>query len=201
MLKMLETGWFDRAVRNGRVNLVIYQGLIEHVGRIGGSPWDRRGPRYVMTADNQSVAYAGPFHGDAYVGLVKRLEKSEIYSYFTPQGWARVEDLPLYVAVLKQAQREVERRYGAGSFVILMWYDKSILDADPTEQFREAGLHVIPINRVIPDINENRAAYVLADEDWHPNALANQKIAEFLAHAVGPQHCYAGDRSKTAVAQ
>jgi len=201
MLRMLETGRFDRAVSDGPVNLVIYQGIIEHVARMVGSPWDPRGPQYVMTADNQSVAYVGPFHGNAYVGLLEWLEKSEIYSYFTPYALARAQDLPLYVAVLKQAQREVERRYGEGSFVILMWYDKQILDADPTEQFKEAGLNVIPIDRVIPDVNENRAAYVLADEDWHPNALANKKIAEFLAHTVGPQHCYAGDRSKTAVAQ
>ena len=57
------------------------------------------------------------------------------------------------------------------------------------DRFKEAGLNVIPIDRVIPDIKENRASYVLADQDWHPNAVANQRIAEFLAREVGPQHC------------
>jgi hypothetical protein len=204
MLRMLETGRFDRVVGDGPVNLVIYQGISEHVARVvGATTWDLRGPRYVMTADNQGVAYVGRFHGNAYAALLKWLNKSEIYSYFANRfldGRARVEDLPLYVAVLKQAQREVERRYGAGSFVILMWYDKDILDADPTEQFKEAGLNVIPIDRVIPDIIENHASYVLADEDGHPNATANQRIAEFLAHTVGLQHCDAKDHSKNAAA-
>ena len=205
MLRLLETGRFDRVVGDGPINLVVYQGIIEHVARVvGATTWDPRGPRYVMTTDQGGVAYAGPFHGNAYVALLEWLEKNEMYLYFASRffdGRARIEDLPLYVAVLKQAQGEVERRFGAGSFIILIWYDKDILDADPTEQFKEAGLNVIPIDRVIPDINENRTAYVLADEDWHPNVAANQRIAGFLAHEVGPQHCHAQDGIKNAASQ
>ena len=110
----------------------------------------------------------------------------------------RLEDL---IAILKQAQWEIERRYGAGSFVIVFWYNKQILGADPTEQFKEAGLNVIGIDRIIPDINENSAAYAVATVDLHPNAVANHQIAEFLAHAVGPQHCDARDHNKNAAAQ
>jgi hypothetical protein len=193
MLRMLETGRFDRVVGDGPTNLVIYQAIVEHVARVvGRNTWDPRGPQYLITADNQRVAYVGPFHSNAYVVLLEWLERSDIYSYVTSKFFyeqARVQDVPLYVAILKQVKREVEQRYGAGTFVIVMWYDSEVLDADPTEQFKEAGLNVIPIDHVIPDITENRASYVLADQDWHPNAVANQRIAEFLAREVGPQHC------------
>jgi len=113
----------------------------------------------------------------------------------------RLEDLPLYIAILKQAQREIERRYGAGAFIILFWYNKQVLGADPIEQFKEAGLDVIPIDRIISDIDKNSAAYVLAEVDLHPNAVANHQIAAFLAHAVGPQHCDARDHGKNAATQ
>jgi len=84
MLRMLETGVVDRVMGDDPVNLVIYQGIVEHVARVvGRNTWDPRGPRYVMTADKQGVAYVGPFHGDAYVALLEWLEKSEIYSYVT----------------------------------------------------------------------------------------------------------------------
>jgi hypothetical protein len=205
MLRMLETGRFDRIVGDDSVSLVVYQGIVEHVARVvGRNTWDPRGPRYVMTSDQQAVAYVGPFHGNAYVALLEWLEKSEIYSYVTGRVFyeqPRLEDLPLYIAILKQAQREIERRYGAGSFIIVFWYNKEILGADPTEQFKEAGLNVISIERIIPDINENGAAYVIATVDLHPNAAANHQIAEFLARAVGPQHCDARAQSKNAAAQ
>src|SRR5262249_36141114 len=205
MLRMLETGRFDRVVGDDTINLVIYQGIVEHVGRVvGRNTWDPRGPRYVMTADKQGVEYVGPFHGNAYVALLEWLEKSEIYSYVTSRFFfeqPRVEDLALYVAILKQTQGEVERRYGPGSFLILFWFENEILGADPTEQFKEAGLNVIPIERIITDINENGAAYRLAAVDPHPNAEANQRIAEFLAHGVGPQHCRGQNRSKNAARQ
>src|SRR5262249_17640600 len=103
MLRMLETGRLDRAGDNGPVNLGIYQRMVEHVARVvGRNTWDPRGPRYVMTADNQRVEYVGPFHGNAYVALLEWLEKSEIYSYVTGRFFyeqARVRDVPLYIAV------------------------------------------------------------------------------------------------------
>src|SRR5262249_43624964 len=152
MLRMLETGKLHRVVGNNSINLVVYQGIVDHVGRIvGRNTWDLRGPRYVMTADEQGVAYVGPFRSDAYVTFLQQLKKSEIYSYFTSRFFddrPHVEDLPLYIAILKQAQREVERRYGAGSFIILFWYDNETLGTDPTKQFNEAGLNVISIERI-----------------------------------------------------
>jgi hypothetical protein len=204
MLRMLETGRFDRVVGDGPINLVVYQGIVDHVARVvGRNTWDLRGPRYVMRTGKPGIAYAGSFHDSAYVALLEWLKKSEIYTYYTSRFFddqVRVEDLPLYIGILKQAQWEVERRYGVGSFIILFWYDER-LGADPTEQFKEAGLNVIGIERIIPDLNENRAAYQLAPIDTHPNTLANQKIAEFLAHTLAPQHCHAENGTKNAARQ
>jgi hypothetical protein len=205
MLRMLETGRFGRVVGDGPIDLVVYQGIVDHVARVvGRNTWDLRGPRYVMRTDKPGIEYVGSFHDSAYVALLEWLKKSEMYPYFTSRFFddqVRVEDLPLYIAILKQAQWEVERRYGVGSFIILFWYDERLDAVLMTEHFKKAGLNVISIERIIPDINENGAAYRLAQVDTHPNALANHKIAEFLAHTFGPQHCHVEDSTKNAARQ
>src|SRR5262249_38169366 len=136
--------------------LVVYQGIVDHVARVvGRNTWDLRGPRYVIRADKPGVAYLGSFHGSVYVALLEWLKKSEIYSYFTSRFFndqVRGEDLPLFFAIVKQAQWEVERRYGAGSFVIVFWYDDRLDVSLMTEQFKEVGINVISIERIIPDI-------------------------------------------------
>lgn len=205
MLRMLETGRVDRVVGDDSVNLVIYQGIVDHVARVvGRNTWDLHGPQYVLAADSRSVEYVGPFRSDGRAAFVRQLQKSEIYIFLTERfsnDRPRAEDVPLYIAILKQTQREVERRYGTGSFVILFWYDKDVLGADPAEQFKEAGLNVISVERIIPDIDKNGDAYRLAAVDSHPNVAANRRIAEFLAHEIGPQHCQPRDRSKNAARQ
>jgi len=205
MLRMLESGRFDRVVGDGPIDLVIYQGIVDHVARVvGRNTWDLRGPRYVMRTDQPGIVYAGSFHGSAYVALLEWLKKSDIYSYFTNRFFndqVHVGDLPLYIAILKQAQWEVERRYGVGSFVILFWYDDRLRADLMTEQLKEAGLNVISIERIIPDINENGSAYRLAAVDTHPSALTNQKIAKFLAYTVGPQRCHAQGGTKNTARQ
>src|SRR5262249_40670996 len=124
MLRNLETGQVERVLANQPVDLVIYQGIMAHLTRAAGRvSWDLRGPRYIIDGSEGSVRYAGAFHGDAYVFARKILNKSQIITYLNnrsenDEDLIRTNDIPLFVAILKKARSEVDRRFGAGHFLV-----------------------------------------------------------------------------------
>jgi hypothetical protein len=96
------------------------------------------------------------------------------------------------VAILKQMKREVERRYGPGSFVVVFWQVQDEVDEsglDLLSEFARGGLDVLPVSRILPDLDTNREAYAFPPTDWHPNAVAAQHIGQFLAHEAGVRQC------------
>lgn len=202
MLRAIETGALDRVLRGGEVDLVVYQGIANHLGRAAGrGAWDPGGPKYVVTADG-GVRYVGPFHGGTYRAVTRFLgDRSQLFRLvgrtMLAPGRPAAEDLPLYAAILKQTKAEIARRYGA-PLVIVFWDT----DADQWSMFRDGdlaraalhrleneGLKPIPITRIIPDINTRRPAYAISDVDLHPNAVANERIARYLAREVAPERC------------
>ncbi len=202
LLRALETGRVARAVGGKPVNLVVYIGLMDHMLRAAGRAfWDLEGPRYVIADDGHDLRYVGPFHSRLYARFDRILgRKSEIWRFLDRIALARarvesVEALPLYIALLRKTQKEVERQYGAGSFLVLFWdsEDPTVYSPEVQEEVRRqlvrAGLQVIPISRILPDIAAHRLDYVLGADDSHPNALADRRIAAFLADRVAPRHC------------
>jgi hypothetical protein len=198
MLRLLQTGRFDRLIGEGAVHLVVYQGLYAHVARVAGrTSWDLRGPRYVLANGGEGVTYVGPFHGDASAVLLQLLlDHSEIFTFLHRFALAvdlpRAEDVPLYVAILKQTKREVERRYGPGAFVVLFWQvqdEVKEFGLDLLNEFAKAGLDVLPVSRILSDLDTNREAYAFPPTDWHPNAIAAQRIGLFLAREAGVRQC------------
>jgi len=125
MLRAIETGRIDRVLHGGRVDLVVYQGIVNHLGRAAGrGEWDLGGPKYVVDGEGKA-GYVGPFHGAAYRMLARTLrDRSQLYR-FIEHGWIepgrpKAEDLPLYVAILKRVEAEIARHYGS-RFVIVFW--------------------------------------------------------------------------------
>jgi hypothetical protein len=197
MLRSLETGRVERVLANEPVDLVIYQGIMAHLSRAAGRvSWDLRGPRYV-TAGGGEARYTGPFHGAAYAFARKILNKSQIVTYLNnrsadDEDEVRNEDVPLFVAILKQAQSEVDRRFGPGRFMVLFSDDQDALGEEIKTQLADAGVHVLPTEQVIPDIFENSGRYELSPLDRHPNAAFNRLVGDFLAKNAGPQRCRPG---------
>jgi hypothetical protein len=190
MLRALETGLVDAVVRGG-VDLVLYQAIPDHPARAAGrANWDPWGPRYVLEKDG-GLAYAGPFHGELHAMLTR----SQIFRFFDQRLWAAARpapaDLPLFLAILERARGEVERRYRA-PFILILWDvvgDGPPL-ADATMQaLVDSQIIVLKISDVIPDIDARRPDYVLSPVDPHPNAAADRRIGEYLAHNVAPRYC------------
>jgi hypothetical protein len=202
MLRAIETDRIDRVLHGGRVDLVVYQGIVNHLGRAAGrGEWDLGGPKYFVDGEGKA-RYVGPFHGAAYRMLARTLrDRSQLYR-FIEHGWIetgrpKAEDLPLYVAILKRVEAEVARHYGS-RFIIVFWdtqldawstIDDGSLARATLQQLRAAGLRPIAITSIIPDIDANRPAYAISDLDLHPNRAANERIAEELARTVAAQPC------------
>jgi hypothetical protein len=199
MLQLLQTGRVDRLIGEGPVHLVVYQGLYAHVARAAGrTNWDLRGPRYALAEGGEAVTYVGPFHRNGSASLLRLLlHNSEIFTFLHQFAVGidlpRAEDVPLYMAILKQTKREVERRYARGAFVVVFWQVQDEVEEsglDLLNELAEAGLDVVPVSRILPDLDLNRKAYALAPLDWHPNRVAAYKIAQFLAREVGVRQCH-----------
>jgi hypothetical protein len=93
------------------------------------------------------------------------------------------------MAILKQTKREVERRYGLGTFVVVFWQLQSDVQEsglDLLSEFAKAGLDAIPVSRILPDLDTNRKAYVFPPNDWHPNGIATHRHARYCSSARMP---------------
>jgi hypothetical protein len=193
MLRALETGRVDAVVRGG-VDLVVYQAIPDHPARAAGrANWDPWGPRYVLEK-NGGLAYAGPFNGDLHAMLAR----SQIFRFFDERLWAAARpapaDLPLFLAILDRARAEVERRYRA-PFIVILWDvvgNGPPLEDATLQALVEKRIMVLKISDVIPDIAARRQDYVISPVDPHPNAAADQRIGEYLAHNVAPRYCGRG---------
>lgn len=195
MLRILQTGQIERVVANEPVDLVIYQSILAHLARAAGRvSWDLRGPRYVIASSGEAVRYAGPFHGDAYVFARKILKKSQIVTYLNnrsenDEDLVRTNDIPLFVAILKQTRSEVDRRFGSGRFLVLFSDDGNTVGEEIKTQLADAGVDVLATEQVIPDIYENAKVYELSPLDPHPNAAYNGLMAHYLVEHAGPERC------------
>lgn len=199
MLRAIETGRIEQVI-GAPPDLVIYQGLVDHLRRIrGGASWDQHGPKYVLSEDG-GARYAGPFHGKVYADVTEFLfARSALFHYFFARLLASnpADAIPLYISVLKQARSDVERRYGA-AFVVVFWDadvywptpENALLVRTIMQRLSAEQFHVVPISTIIPDVSANLSAYTLTPGlDLHPNAAAAKRIGQFLAARIGPLYC------------
>ena len=96
----------------------------------------------------------------------------------------------LYFAILSTMENELKTRLNA-SFTLFLW-DTSNLSKDLEKREFEAILKWLKngqmqyflMSQVADDYKDNRLKYGIHKDDLHPNALANEKIAEFLATKI-----------------
>jgi len=94
---------------------------------------------------------------------------------------ATYSQIDFMVALVHQASVEFESRYGT-PFYCLLWNEfgsEPGLYTTLLEKLTLKNIKVIEIDKILPDYNENLTQY-LFHQDGHPNAYANQLIAEYL---------------------
>jgi hypothetical protein len=189
MLSAIEHDMVDNIVEC-KPKYAIYQALVTHVDRSSGlSFWDRHGPRYILHADG-SVKYSGHFDDDKIESGIKmkvrnQMKKSLIYKkYIDRKEPVSRANIDLYVEIIDKSKQLLEEHYPGLKFHVILWDDK------PKRNKRNRKLimsllkeKLVPLHTIeqILDYSENKSMYKLIPPyDNHPNALANELIAEYV---------------------
>lgn len=108
-------------------------------------------------------------------------------------------EIGLYFAIVKRIQDELKTQYGVPLYIVLWDYDMHAQSFDKYDttlkaNFRQMGVPFYALSEMIKDYPQDlerikrgdydNFKYRVSRWDTHPNALANEKIAEFLATKI-----------------
>lgn len=184
-----------------QVKYVIYSATPDQVRRAAGLRQidHQHGPRYVIGTDG-SVSYQGMF-GDPQSKTEKvraLLEKSFFYRklmggdaiYYRRYSDA---DVTLYLAIVNTASARIKSLYPNAEFHVFAWGNDA-LDLDKTGGLSKKlvgglkdqgkGFVVHRVNDILPGADEGTPEYFLGEFSLHPNAAANDRIAEYTARNI-----------------
>lgn len=194
MLALLQSGRIDRVLRCSPTQFV-YWAIPSHVERTAGLvPWDRHGPRFELDANGNAVL-AGHYDDPPHllgVTLPRWIDFSLEHSFIWQRSfgtWRAVvpSDVELFVAVVAAAARVIKERYPSSTFSVILW------DAELREEARVAllaeklhadGVRVLRETAAIPDLRTNFFRYALSPHDFHPNALQDELLANYIVQHV-----------------
>lgn len=201
MLAALQHGYLESR-GHCRPNHVVYQAIPTHVSRAAGlEAWDFHGPRYVLNADG-GIWQDGHFDDVPRTALLDRLrtlhrqfpaqvkttlEQSALYRLLLRSHRpVDAQDVALFGGIVGEARQVIETTYPGAQFHVLLWdYDD---DREVVEQVQQElahrGVQVSAISGILPDFPAARARYEISQYDRHPNAMAHDLIADFVARRL-----------------
>lgn len=188
--------------------IAIYESLPTHIARTNGfSLWEQNNktaPRFRI--ENQKALWINPprylaqdsikkkrdFKQRLNNSIQSRKEKSYLYNlFYKPNKYQYKEQYnDLFFAVLDGMRDELRAQFGA-DLVFLLWDSNNlskeleIRESDAIiKRLKSNDMRYFLISQMIDDYKQNRLKYGIHTCDTHPNALANEKIAEFLARKI-----------------
>lgn len=201
-LALILSGEVERVLSDKKCESInaLYESLIDHIKRANGfSAWEqgnKNTPKF-KTINNQVVWINANKNLKEKINLIHDLSltkhgrKSYLLKMLDMQTYKfRQEYNDLYFAILSTIENELKARLNA-SFTLFLW-DTSNLSKDLEKREFEAILKWLKngqiqyflMSQVADDYKDNRLKYGIHKDDLHPNALANEKIAEFLATKI-----------------
>ncbi|MGV7220922.1 MAG: hypothetical protein ACQ9MH_05315 [Nitrospinales bacterium] len=192
MLAAIEKGLVEKTVQCSPKHIV-YQGMWSHIKRSAGqASWDQHGPRYTVGKQGEAI-YSDNFDSDLEKPgqLDKLLKKSPTYSkIFGEQKAVSKSDTILYHAILIKARDLFKVLYPQALFQVFYWdYKEWSIDMKDNndklvEGFKENQIPVHLISNILPDFHDNQAIYNISPHDGHPNPMAHDKIAQYIAEKI-----------------
>jgi hypothetical protein len=195
MLAEIEQGMVRRVV-DTTPRYAFYIAIPGHVPRVGGRVnWGGHAPRYVLDSDG-TVHLAGYF-GDRKpladrLGIrrgVRQLNKSAIWRTLDAiDPPITDDDIRLYFAVVRRSQELLTAQYPGIQFRVILWPD-----ADPRERplyeklrigFRQMDMPLDLVEEILPGYTTDRSKFILSPVDHHPDALANQLLAQYVVSKI-----------------
>ena len=188
-LAILEHGLEKRGASDHSHYFGIYSLITDHVLRGTYSAYNTNSPRYRFD-ENGNLNYEGLFSKTAH-RFNNYLFKSNLVKALNPLVEKPMQkDVDLMIAMLEQSAKIFEKRY-QGEFYCLLWETAYEAHEGIYEKIREGlnqkGLKYIEINDILTDFSTDPLQYIIPN-DGHPNALANQKIAAYLAEFLANTH-------------
>jgi hypothetical protein len=207
MLAAIENGYVQERIEC-KPSHVFYQALGDHVSRSAGlASYESQGPRYILKSDG-SLVFSGHFddfekeweRNHAMLAKAKELlGKSEILNQTLLSKKTRPvdrNDIDLFVAIVDNARKEVEKRYPGSKFYVIYW--DVIFNTDNEDRIRKQdktnkevlnGLHNVGIrpyriSDILLDYNDRRLEYAIDAHDLHPNKTAHRIIAEYVLSSI-----------------
>ena len=192
MLSVLEAG---RVVPDANCSSrrFVYLAIPEHIARVAGlTSWDRHGPRYRLGSGGSAIR-DGNFDDppELFGAAVPTWLVAAFDNYHTCRRFfGRTRDpgqldQALFLAVIRKAAAELQRRFPGSDFSVLFWdaRDDSRIATVETD-LNAAGIPMYRVTEAIPDLLPDLERYVISKHDQHPNPLQHQLIAEFMVRRM-----------------
>jgi len=185
-------------IQNGRVansvdcdpRWAVYLSIHDHVFRAAGLRWwDRSGPRYALGPGGEPQR-RGQFddgHGLADKVLRFLQKRSEIAKRLRDRTRALSDrDYELYFALVRAARERLETLYPGIRSVVIQWDLGEAGSADLRMQagLEELGFEVERLSTILERAGEAAEGLTIPG-DGHPNARANEILAEHLRWRLG----------------
>ena len=201
-LALILSGEVERVLSDKKCESInaLYESLIDHIRRANGLAWWEQGykniPKFKII-NNQVVWINANKNLKEKINLTHELSltkygrKSYLLKMLDMQTYKfKQEYNELYFAILSTMENELKARLNA-SFTLFLW-DTSNLSKDLEKRefkailkwLKNGQMQYFLMSQVADDYKDNRLKYGIHKDDLHPNALANQKIAEFLATKI-----------------
>ncbi len=201
MLASLQDGRLE-SQGHCRPSHVVYQAIPSHVSRAAGlESWDPSGPRYVLD-DATRVRRTGHFdtaparssldwyrrwHQYVPWQIRKAFDQSALHRRIHRAHRAVDKaDVALFAGIVKEAQSLIERLYPGAQFHVLFWdFDDDLpIAGQILQQLHEHKITVHPMSIILPNFPADERRYEISPYDRHPNAIAHEMIADFVAYRL-----------------
>jgi len=184
MLRQVDRGLVAKIV-DCRPRYAIYETGFFHVERAAGYyPWDRHGPKYVLTREG-TVKYAGHFDDSPVKRFIDGLlAKSAIYRNFIEgRTFINKKDIETYIAIVVAAKNELQRQYPGLEFHVIYWGPDGEKDRMILDRFRQEGIKIHLMKDILLPKTDDWTAEFLAS-DGHPNFNANKTFADYIIRHI-----------------
>ncbi|MBN1126995.1 MAG: hypothetical protein JXA82_18480 [Sedimentisphaerales bacterium] len=196
----LNQGIIDQVIGDKTPRFIFYQAIIGHATRASGrAKWDLYGPRYLLDKNGLPILSGKlsevplnkkRLNRSVFVkSITDAISRSFIKKHlFNATPSANVKDLELYIALVKAMRRVVKQKYPKCEFHVFFW-DLEGSDKHHNEWFMQQ-IHQLQIpihcmSDILPGFADDKSLYqVIPPFDKHPNALANEILADYITRYI-----------------
>jgi hypothetical protein len=192
MLASLEQGRIAN-IAQCQPQYAIYQAIDDHVSRAAGlSAWDPHGPKYILK-ENGDVVRDGHFDDRSLIPsnfitrkIKTNLQKSLIIEkIFFKQRPTNQHDVDLMVGIVDKFQKNFEARYPDSEFHVIFWdANNAVNKAKIIKGMKSRNIKLHLISDILPNYQADPSVYRINKYDPHPNALANQILADYVTKNI-----------------